>query len=210
MKLNVKSSAIDKNEVIFATTGGKDFDAPTVTIPAPAAQTFDGSSSCIVSTSNNNITLSATQIASWTANDKITYTTTGTAIAALTSGTTYYVKTISGNALSLSATSGGSEISITGLGVGVTHRFTGETATATLATVDGVVESVTVEQTGFGYSSAPSITINGTGSSIVNPVISITLSSSLFIGAFIISFIESILFTFEPSVSTNIHANCNI
>ena len=162
---------------ITFTTGGKDFDAPTVTIAAPAAQTFDGSSSSIVSTSNNNITLSATQIASWTANDKITYTTTGTAIAGLTSGTTYYVKTISGNALSLSATSGGSEISITGLGVGATHRFTGETATATLATVDGVVESVTVEQTGFGYSSAPSITINGTGSSIVNPVIQLAIDS---------------------------------
>ena len=162
---------------ITITDGGKDFSSPTVTIAAPAVQTFDGSSSSIVSTSNNNITLSATQIASWTANDKITYTTTGTVITGLTSGTTYYVKTITGNALSLSATSGGSEINITGVGVGSTHRFTGETATASLNHVDGVVDTVTVEETGFGYSSAPSVTINGNGTSLVNPVVQLAIDS---------------------------------
>ena len=118
--------------------------APTMTIAAPTDQQFDGSHSSVVSTSNNNITLSAPQAASWVANDQVTYTTTGTAIAGLTSGTTYFVKTKTGNAISLSTTSGGSEINITGLGVGSTHKFTGQTATAT----------ATVTSMGSGYTSA--------------------------------------------------------
>jgi len=162
---------------ITVTEGGKDFQAPTVTIAAPAAQTFNGSSSSIVSTSNNNVTLSATQKASWTANDEITYTTTGTAIAGLTSGTTYFVKTITGNAISLSATSGGSEINLTGVGVGTTHKFTGKTATATVQKLDGLVSSVEVDEPGYGYGSAPSITINGTGTSINQPTISLAIDA---------------------------------
>ena len=163
---------------IVITEGGKDFQAPTVAIAAPAAQTFNGSSASIVSTSANNITLTAAQKASWTANDQVTYSTTGTAIAGLASGTTYFVKTITGNAISLAATSGGAEISITGVGVGATHKFVGQTATATLTITNGMVNTVTIDQPGFGYGSAPSITINGTGDgSLTNPNISLAIDA---------------------------------
>lgn len=163
---------------IVITEGGKDFQAPTVAIAAPAAQTFNGSSASIVSTSANNITLTAAQKASWTANDQVTYSTTGTAIAGLTSGTTYFVKTITGNAISLSATSGGAEISITGVGVGATHKFVGQTATATLTITNGMIDKITIDQPGFGYGSAPSITINGTGDgSLTNPNISLVIDA---------------------------------
>src|SRR5210317_528574 len=49
--------------------------------------------------------LTAVQKNSWVANDSITYNSGGgTAIGGLVSGTTYFVKTITGNAISLSAT----------------------------------------------------------------------------------------------------------
>lgn len=106
-------------------------DIPAITIGAPAAQQFDGSSSSIVNLTNNTITLTSSQAGTWDVNDPLSYTTTGTAIGGLGNGSTYYVKTKSGNAISLSGTSGGSEINLTGYGAGTVHRFTGQTATAT-------------------------------------------------------------------------------
>jgi len=160
--------------------GGKDYNVPVLTVAAPTAQTFNGSSSSIVSVSNNNITLSASQRASWVANDRVTYTTTGTSIGGLVSGTTYFVKTITGNAISLSATSGGTEINISGVGVGTTHKFTGITATATATKSDGQLESVTIVEPGFGYASAPAISFSGVESSSgsgVNPSVTIGITS---------------------------------
>ena len=160
--------------------GGKDYNVPVLTIPAPTAQTFNGSSASIVSVSANHITLTAAQKSSWVANDRVTYTTTGTAIGGLVSGTTYFVKTITGNAISLSATSGGAEINISGVGVGTTHKFTGITATATATKSDGQLESVTIVEPGFGYASAPAISFSGietSSGSGTNPSVSIGITS---------------------------------
>jgi len=161
--------------------GGKDYNVPVLTIAAPTAQTFNGSSSSIVSVSNNNITLSAAQKNSWVANDAVTYNSGGgTAIGGLVSGTTYFVKTITGNAISLSATAGAAEINISGVGVGTSHTFTGITATATATKSDGQLESVTIVEPGFGYASAPAISFSGVESSSgsgVNPSVTIGITS---------------------------------
>ena len=157
--------------------GGRYFQTPTATIAAPELHIFDGSSSSIVSTSANTITLTAPQAAVFQVNDQLTYTTDGTAIAGLVAGTAYFVKTKAGNAITLSATVGGAVISLTGLGVGAVHKFQGKTATATFTKLDGLVDTVLVAQPGFGYSSAPSVTINGTGSSINNPTVTLTIDA---------------------------------
>ena len=157
--------------------GGRDFQVPTATIAAPELHIFDGSSSSIVSTSANTITLTAPQAAVFQANDQLTYTTDGTAIAGLVDGTAYFVKTKVGNAITLSATVGGAVISLTGLGVGAVHKFQGKTATATFTKLDGLVDTVLVSEPGFGYSSAPSVTINGTGSNMNNPTVTLTIDA---------------------------------
>jgi hypothetical protein len=162
--------------------GGKDYNTPSLSIAAPTAQTFDGSSSSIVSVSNNNITLTASQKNSWVANDSITYNSGGgTAIGGLVSGTTYFVKTITGNAISLSATAGGAELNISGVGSGTSHTLTGATATATATTLDGALEALTIGEPGFGYTgSSLSITFNGIslpGLTGVNPSVTVGLDS---------------------------------
>ena len=143
--------------------GGKDYNTAIVAVAAPTAQTFNGSSSSIVSTSSNNITLSAAQKNSWVANDGVTYNSGGgTSIGGLVSGTTYFVKTISGNAISLAATAGGAELNISGVGSGTSHTLTGVTATATATTLNGALEALTIGEPGFGYSGASlTITFNG-------------------------------------------------
>ena len=160
---------------ITFTNGGKDFQSPTVTFSAPPDITFNGSSSSVVNVSNNRITLTAPQAAAFQVADQLTYTTTGGAIGGLVSGTTYKVLAKVGNAISLSLTTNDVEIDIDALGTGTTHKFKGQTATATLSLVQGVVESVEVVEPGFGYTSAPTITISGTGTSLSNPVISLNL-----------------------------------
>ncbi len=168
----------DSNGII----GGKDYNVPVLTIAPPTAQTFNGSSSSIVSVSSNRITLTTAQKNSWTVNDGLRYTTTGGAIPGLVANDNriYYIKTITGNAISLSATSGGAEINISGLGTGTTHKFTGITATATATKTDGQLESITIIEPGYGYSSAPAISFSGiesTSGSGVNPSVTIGITS---------------------------------
>jgi len=160
--------------------GGKDYNTAVLSIAAPTAQTFNGSSSSIVSTSSNNITLTAAQKSSWVTADGVTYNSGGgTSIGGLVSGTTYFVKTISGNTISLAATAGGAEISISGLGSGTSHTLTGITATATATTLNGALEALTIGEPGFGYSgSSLTITFNGIsipGLTGVNPSVTVGL-----------------------------------
>ena len=67
--------------------------------------------------------------------------------------------------------------SFSGLGVGPVHKLQGETATATFTKTDGMIDQVEVNEPGFGYTSAPSITINGSGSSLSNPAIVLNLDA---------------------------------
>ena len=168
-----------KVNAILIGDGGKDFTAPTLTFTAPPAHTFNGSSSSIVSTSTNRITLSATQAATFEVTDHLKYVTTGTAIPGLVSGTTYKILAKVGNAIGLSLTTNNTEINISGVGSGATHTFTGITTTATASITNGMVDTVTVKEPGFGYSSAPSITVGGTvDGSNTSPNISLAIDAN--------------------------------
>ena len=165
--------------------GGKDYNVPTLTIAAPSAITFDGSDdevlgTGIVNLTNNTIKLTSAQQSALPVGAAVTYATTGTAIGGLVSGTQYFIKTSTGNKVSLSATNGGAEIDITGVGAGTTHTFTGTTATATAAKLDGALESVTIAEPGFGYASAPAVSFSGidvSGLTGVAPVVTIGIDS---------------------------------
>ena len=165
--------------------GGKDYNVPTLTIAAPSAITFDGSDdevlgTGIVNVTNNTIKLTSAQQSALPVGAAVTYATTGTAIGGLVSGTQYFIKTSTGNKVSLSATNGGAEIDITGVGSGTTHTFTGTTATATATKLDGALESVSIAEPGFGYASAPAVSFSGIdveGQTGVAPVVNIGIDS---------------------------------
>ena len=161
--------------------GGKDYNVPALSIAAPAAIVFDGSSSSIVSAADDTILLSSAQQSAFPVGSQLTYTNGGgTTVGGLTSGSTFHVVFSSGSKIKLSATSGGSPINISGVGVGSAHTLTGTTATATAAKIDGALDTLSIVEEGFGYSSAPAISFNGValdGLSGVAPVASIAITS---------------------------------
>src|SRR5210317_15919 len=166
--------------------GGKDYNVPTLTIAAPSAITFDGSDDEVLGTGtvhlvDNTIRLTSGQQAALPVNSLVTYDSVGGgAISGLVSGTQYFIKTSTVDKVSLSATNGGAEIDITGVGSGTDHSFTGETATATATKIDGELESVSIVEPGFGYASAPAITFNGveiSGETGIAPTVTIGIDS---------------------------------
>ena len=166
--------------------GGKDYNVPTLTIAAPSAITFDGSDdevlgTGIVNITNNTIKLTTAQQEALPVGSAVTYDSGGgTSIGGLVSGTQYFIKTSTGDKVSLSATNGGAEIDITGVGSGTDHSFTGETATATATKLDGALEAVSIAEPGFGYASAPAVSFSGidvSGQTGVAPVVTIGIDS---------------------------------
>src|SRR6056300_1536070 len=171
---------------ITIVNGGKDYNVPTLTIAAPSAITFDGSDdeelgTGIVNITNNTIKLTSAQQSALPVGAAVTYSSGGgTAISGLVSGTQYFIKTSTGDKVSLSATNGGAEIDITGVGSGTDHSFTGETATATATKLDGALEAVSIAEPGFGYASAPAVSFSGidvSGQTGVAPVVTIGIDS---------------------------------
>ena len=166
--------------------GGKDYNVPTVTLAAPSAITFDGSDDEVLGTGivnivNNTIKLTTSQQEALPVGSAVTYDSGGgTSISGLVSGTQYFIKTSTGDKVSLSATNGGAEIDITGVGSGTSHTFTGETATATATKLDGALEAVSIAEPGFGYASAPAVSFSGidvSGQTGVAPVVTIAIDS---------------------------------
>ena len=168
--------------------GGKDYNVPTVTVAAPSAITFDGSDdevlgTGIVNITDNTIKLTTAQQEALPVGSLVTYNTTGGAIPGLSSApgfNQYYIVSSTGGKVKLSATEGGTEIDITGVGSGTDHSFTGETATATATKIDGVLEAVSIAEPGFGYASAPAISFSGidvSGQTGVAPVVTIGIDS---------------------------------
>ena len=167
-------------------SGGKDYNVPALSIAAPSAITFDGSEedtlgSGTVHIVDNTIRLTTAQQASLPVGSRVTYNSGGgTSIGGLISGNQYYIVSSTGDKIKLSDTSGGTEKDITGLGSGTSHTFTGETATATATKLDGALDSVTIVEPGFGYSSAPAITFSGidiSGETGVAPTVTIGIDS---------------------------------
>lgn len=166
--------------------GGKDYNVPTLTIAAPSAITFDGSDDEVLGTGivnivNNTIKLTTAQQAALPVGARVTYSSGGgTAIGGLVDGNQYYIISSTGDKVKLSDTSGGSEKDITGVGSGTSHTFTGETATATATKLDGALESITIAEPGFGYSSAPAVSFSGidiSGQTGVAPTVTIGIDS---------------------------------
>ena len=166
--------------------GGKDYNVPTLTIAAPSAITFDGSDDEVLGTGivnivNNTIKLTTPQQAALPVGARVTYSSGGgTAIGGLVDGNQYYIISSTGDKVKLSDTSGGSEKDITGVGSGTSHTFTGETATATATKLDGALETITIAEPGFGYSSAPAVSFSGidvSGQTGVAPTVTIGIDS---------------------------------
>jgi len=110
--------------------------APTVTIAAPAAQSFNANSAVTNATDAIAIT---TANSIFSAGDKVLYTvaTGNTALTNLTSGNYYYIKTANTTAVTLAATPSGDTIDLTKGLTETGHSLTGETATA-VAVLSGV------------------------------------------------------------------------
>lgn len=110
--------------------------APSVTIAAPAAQSFNANSAVTNATDAIAIT---TANSIFSTGDKVLYTveTGNTALTNLTSGNYYYIKTSNTTAVTLAATPGGDTIDLTKGLTETGHSLTGETATA-VAVLSGV------------------------------------------------------------------------
>ena len=87
-------------------------------------QTFNGSSSSVVSLANNTISITEHRFIT---GQRVTYSTTGTAIGGLTSGSVYYIIKEDQNSIklanSLSDANNNIERDLTSLGVGSTHTI---------------------------------------------------------------------------------------
>jgi len=132
---NAQANASGKISAINITAVGNSyFVAPTLTISAPTAQTFNSNTAVTAGTgggSNNVITLATA--GAFVANDLITYTVSAgnTAIAGLTSGTTYYVDFANAAVVALKGSVTGSRIALTPSATSETgHTLQGQTATA--------------------------------------------------------------------------------
>jgi hypothetical protein len=87
-------------------------------------QTFDGSSSAVVSTANSTLTFTGHRFIT---GQRVTYSTTGTTIGGLSSGSVYYVIKTDQNTLKLASSYvnalASTSITLTSLGVGSTHTL---------------------------------------------------------------------------------------
>ena len=138
--------------------------------------TFDGSSSAVVSTSNYTITQTSHRFIT---GQRVTYSTTGSAIGGLTSGTAYYIIKNDQNTVKLALTQSDAinsiAINLTALGTGTTHtlnvafdgvntkfKATYDNGTKALFTaaaqlqisINGVIQkpqNTTTPATGFGF-----------------------------------------------------------
>ena len=103
--------------------------APTVTIAAPAAQSFNANSA--VTNATDAIAISSAN-SIFLAGDRVTYTVAAgnTALTNLTSGATYFIKTSNSTAVTLTDVPNGNTIDLTKGLTETGHSLTGQTATA--------------------------------------------------------------------------------
>lgn len=133
---NAQANASGKISAINITAVGNSyFVAPTLTISAPTAQTFNSNTAVTAGTGGgtNNVIALATS-GSFVANDLITYTvsTGNTAIGGLTTGTTYYVDFANSTVVALKTSPAGSRIALTKGPTQTGHTLQGQTATAVM------------------------------------------------------------------------------
>lgn len=138
---NAHANSTGKIDLVKIQTAGSSYENnPTITIAAPANTTFNANTAVTGGTGNgSNNVIALSSAGAFVINDPITYrvATGNTAVAGLTSGTTYYVQFANSTVVALSATAGGSRIALTPSTVSETgHALQGATATGTV-TVGG-------------------------------------------------------------------------
>jgi len=124
---NAQANSIGRITAVNITNGGSSYEtSPSVTISAPAAQSFNSDTAV---SANGFIAISSNK---FQVSDRVRYLVAAgnTAIAELANNTQYFVQAANSTGAYLSATSGGAAITLTA-GVDETgHSLTGETATA--------------------------------------------------------------------------------
>jgi len=173
---------------ISITNGGEGYNIPTLTIAPPTRIVFDGSDFGLgqtVDTTTDTITLQAAEVSALPIGSVVTYDSGGNlAIGGLVTGQQYRVlATPTPTTIQLEdhINFPGVAINFSGAGGGTDHGFTGETATATASKTDGLLQSVTIVEPGYGYASAPSISFSGieqSPGSGVAPTVTIGIDSN--------------------------------
>ena len=165
---------------IAITSGGAGYTSPNLSLTAPPTQAFDANSA--ISTSGNTITFTST----WVSNgDQVTYDNNSNSdLTGLSNGTSYYVVNVdtANNTIQLSATSGGSPISLTAAATpNELHNLVGITATASATITAGAISAITITNPGSGYvtGAAPVLTISETGAGITDASLTVNLGSQV-------------------------------
>ena len=165
---------------IAITSGGAGYTSPNLSLTAPPTQAFDANSA--ISTSGNTITFTST----WVNNgDQVTYDNNSNSdLTGLSNGTSYYVVNVdtANNTIQLSATSGGSPISLTAAATpNELHNLVGITATASATITAGAISAITITNPGSGYvtGAAPVLTISETGAGITDASLTVNLGSQV-------------------------------
>jgi flagellin-like hook-associated protein FlgL len=144
---SIKLSGTQGGTVISLTSAGSltgsNFEKEARTV-------FNSTSSSVVNIASN--TIGSVGAHGFANGNPIYYSTTGAAIGGLTSGTTYYAKSVTTNTFQLSTTSNGSAIALSGLSSG-TQNFTN-------------MASSTITANGHGFATNEAITYSTAGTPI--------------------------------------------
>ena len=165
---------------LIIVSGGSGYSSPNLTLSAPPAKAFDANSA--ISTAANTITFTQSDFVN---GDACTYDNNGNSdLNGLVNGNTYYIvnRDTTNNTLQLSATSGGSPISLTAAATpNEIHNLVGITATATATVTSGYISAITITNRGSGYvtGAAPTLTISETGAGITDASITVNLGSEV-------------------------------
>ena len=126
---NGLAGATGRITVLSVLAGNSYTTAPTVTVAAPSAITFNALTA--VSNTNDTITISSAN-SKFLANDRVTYLVAAgnTAIGGLANGTAYYIQAANTTTVKLTTSLGGDAIDLTASVSETGHSLTGETATA--------------------------------------------------------------------------------
>lgn len=134
---NATASATGRISLVNVTAVGHSYaSAPTVTVAAPSAQTFNANSAVTNATDAIAIT---TANSIFLAGDIVLYTVAAgnTALTNLVTGTNYFIKASNTTAITLSETLNGDAIDLTKGLTQTGHSFTGQTATASAVLTSG-------------------------------------------------------------------------
>ena len=126
----------------------------------------------------------------------------------MSNGTTYYVVNAdtANNTIQLSATSGGSPISLTAAATpNELHNLQGITATATATVTAGSITAITVNNPGSGYvtGAAPTLTISETGAGITDASLTVNLGS----GVDTVATTGNAVYTTTPTLTVTANTN---